>query len=231
MKRLLLVILAVAVTGCAFHTRSTKRVTGKLEEESRTLTTAVVDALTLSTNREPAVNVALDLARQDQRIEGLPVDPVDVRPLIEGNAKAIAALQRRFSEQDTLLRELVRHQESLLALGEQAEKERARSWWRRIFGGVSVVTLLGGLVALMVFFPPAIAIIGRIIGWLVGKLPAIASFVGVVSVKAFDATVQGVERAKGIMAEDDVGRLEVSLSQAMDRPHKDLVRARKAVVG
>jgi hypothetical protein len=110
--------------------------------------------------------------------------------------------------------------------------------------------LIGGGDALFVFCPLALPLVGRGLGWLVGKLPGLASAAGVVSVKAFDAVVRGIENAKknssvaptvpvantyhaaGDSRRDKttwITQLETQLSREMDAAHKALVRARKEV--
>ena len=100
------------------------------------------------------------------------------------------------------------------------------------------------------FCPLALPLVGRGLGWLVGKLPGLASAVGVVSVKAFDAVVRGIENAKkqnlpvaptvsvantqllGDSRRDKtswIEKLENNLSREMDAAHKALVRSRKSI--
>jgi hypothetical protein len=94
-------------------------------------------------------------------------------------------------------------------------------------------------------------IAGRVLGWMVGKLPGLASALGVVSVRAFDAVVRGIERTRSkggaadapTIAVANSGRsdsrrdsatflpdLELNLSREMDAAHKALVRSRKQTI-
>jgi hypothetical protein len=217
------------------------------------LTTAVVDTLNAqpTTNRDEYTEVARMLATQDQRLEGLPEQPLTVRPLIKeerdtqaaaGDGQpgpAQAALEERFEEQNRLITQARRAERKLLTMGAQAEAERnARiSRWTKwlSFGGLG----LGGLVALVVLAPAGIPVLGRLLAWLAGKLPSLAGALGVVSMRAFDALVRGVERWKessrqGGLTEAQrtaIEALETNLSREMDAEHKELVRTRKRTAG
>ncbi|HEV8544315.1 MAG TPA: hypothetical protein VGR78_18150, partial [Verrucomicrobiae bacterium] len=244
--------------------KSRAKAKNQLEEQSRALTTAVVDTLQLEPpeerNEESAL--ALRLAREDQRIEGLPDVPIPVEPLLgifpsnmppteaeRAKQKANTALDARFAGVEKLLRREHATEERLEQFGEvyEAEKNERRLRWLKIFGSGSL--LLGAAVALGVFVPAAIPILGRILAWLVSKVPALAGAVGVVSVKAFDAVVKGVERTKAASPEPSAtslgnerfdalpapdGLLQVlhlNFSREMDAEHKALVRTRKGALG
>jgi hypothetical protein len=59
-----------------------------------------------------------------------------------------------------------------------------------------VTLLLGVLLVFCVLFPATIPIAGRFLGWIVSRMPGLAGWAGVVSVKAFDAVVQAIEETK-----------------------------------
>jgi hypothetical protein len=124
-------------------------------------------------------------------------------------------------------------------------EQRARAIrWTKWIGGGSIA--IGAIVALCVFFPVCIPILGRALAWIVGKIPSLASALGVVSVKAFDAVVRGIEgsrrsepaterlhndRAPADFASVTATKtLETHLAREMDAAHKALVRERKAAL-
>jgi len=244
---------ALALSGCTHWAVRQQETSANLAEESRVLTTAVVDTLNAqpTTNRDEYSEVARRLATQDQRLEGLPEQPLPVRPLIKEERDTLAvagdrqpgparaALEERFEEQNRLITRARRAEGKLQTMGAQAEAERnARiSRWTKwlSFGGLG----LGGLVALMVLVPVCIPLLGRLLAWLAGKLPSLAGALGVVSLRAFDALVRGVERWKessrqGSLSEAQrtaIEALETNLSREMDAEHKELVRARKGTAG
>jgi hypothetical protein len=250
---------SILATGCTHFVARRAHARAQLEEHSRALTTAVVDSLQLQPpdERDAYSEFALRVAREDQRIEGLPLKPVAVEPFVQTNQldalpklKAERALEKRFTEIEKLLATERTQNERLLEFGQAHETEQnvKRVRWTKWLGGSSL--LLAGLVALCVFVPAAIPILGRVLGWVVAKLPSVAGWVGVVSVKAFDAVVHGIERTKASSAAPSASpsgkaglsnensgssqtwseALDVNLSREMDASHKALVRARKAVL-
>jgi hypothetical protein len=241
------------MSGCTHYAARREKVSIKLAEESKALTTAVVDVLQNqpSTNRDLYTETALTFARQDQRVEGLPLEPFDVVGLLTNSPAAREEVTERFAAEEKLIAARAKVDEKLINFGERAEAERNRriGWWTRV--STLGLGLIAGCVALCVFCPLALPLVGRGLGWLVGKLPGLASAVGVVSVKAFDAVVRGVEKAKkqnspvaptvpvantfqtsGDSRRDKatwIEQLENNLSREMDAAHKALVRSRKGV--
>ena len=258
---------ALMLGGCTHFTAKRDRINARLVEESRVLTTAVVDTLNAQpeTNRDACSEVALRFARQDQRIEGLPDHPLEVAPLIQEarsrkdatqtgdeprpremahTSPATRELERRFAQEDELLQKRRVVTERLEEAGVAAEAQRnarLKRWAKLLsFGGLGI----GGLITLVICVPASLPILGRILGWLVGKVPALAGGVGVVSVKAFDAVVRGVERFKqrsGQSKQDppetrtnnaaNPGELLAHLSEELDADHKQLVRCRREKAG
>jgi hypothetical protein len=224
--------VATLTSGCTHFASKRSKARSELEEHSRALTTAVVDSLQAHTNRDPNTEFALRLAREDQRIEGLPLEPIQVTELDEPE------LRERFARIERLISQARRSEERLLQMGAIQEQEKNRLRARRAKWITSGSLLVGGVVALFVFMPAALPIAGHLLGWLVGKIPSLASALGVVSVKAFDAVVRGIERSKGAgtdrfsngTPDSAFEKLELNLSREMDSSHKNLVRSRKAAV-
>jgi hypothetical protein len=160
---------------------------------------------------------------------------VNVAALLQSNAVAIAELHRRFDLQNDARALQQKERDKLVGLGIQKEQEKNRSLLRRLWGWAISTFGIGGLIALCVLCPAMIPILGRLLAWVVGKIPALAGAIGVVSTKAYDATVRGLENAKADFARhndgtQDVAVLHSNLSQAMDRSHKALVKRRKLAV-
>lgn len=236
-------IAGLLVTGCFHASSSLAKASQKaaqnadaLAEESRALTTGALDAL-VKAPTNPPTTLAKTLLKKDQQIEGLPVHRIDVDAILAGQTPALVALTNRLNLADTLLEErerlrveIAQLNSRLVELGTKYEQERNRGILRRIYLSLGFGGSIAGLLALCFFFPPAIAIVGRILGWVVSALPSLASWVGVVSVKAFDATVRGIEKAKTSIGSDSTAALELSLSKSMDSSHKLLVKNRKAAI-
>jgi hypothetical protein len=287
-KYVLLCVAAGLLCGCTHLQQREMKLSRQLAEESKALTTGVVDVLELqpAEERDRFTETALTFARQDQRIEGLPLKPFDARALLEvkeegsrmiastnglGESESFAQkrsgtpwkywqqgplslpveVRKRFAYQDQLRAKEFMVKEKLMDFGvahEEERNERIKAWTKWLGGGS---LLVGGLVALCIFFPMAIPIVGRILGWLVGKIPGVAGAVGVVSTKAFDAVVAAIEKTKGDLAEGSDSRmgnemggreaagetarsmmseLHLNLSRVMDAEHKALVRKRKGAL-
>lgn len=256
-------LLTAVLLGCASTARNKSKVEQAIAEESRALTTAVVETLQLrpADRRDEYTAVALEFAKQDQRLEGFPLDPFELSPLFSGDQKeklgAQEEVQERFARQHELVeqqRKLERKLVELGAIGEEKQARRTRFLAKWITGGT---VLVGGVVAVCIFFPIGIPILGRVLGWVVGKLPNLAGAVGVVGVKAFDAIIRGIEKTRshpitaaapavltpreGLENEDSrrdgpgskpnwMEGLEANLSKAMDADHKRLVKSRKRAV-
>jgi hypothetical protein len=107
---------------------------------------------------------ALRVAREDQRIEGLPLNPIAVEPFVQANAtNSLATLQAervlsvRFAEIEKLIASEKKQTDRLIAIGETHEENqnRTRAHWAKWIGSSSV--LIGGLVALCILVPAAIS--------------------------------------------------------------------------
>ena len=224
-------ILGATMTGCSAKANVRREATSVLTESSKQLTTATVDALNLqpTERRDGYTETAKRMAEQNQKIQGIPVERIDVGPLVASNKLAWELVGQKFAEQNATLAKLRESEAQLLAMGEKYEEERNRSVVRRIWTWLIGSLGIGGLVALAIFCPALIPIFGRILGWIVAKLPSLAGWIGVVSTKAFDNVVLGVEKARQkIGVADDT--LKTELSKAMDDADKTLVRTRKVSI-
>jgi len=218
---ILLLTIAALASGCTYLAPKRARINQRLAEESRALTTAVVETLDAqpATNRDTYTQTALLFAKQNQRLEGLPEKPFDVASLLIGlslsnsvpsaplwlsSAQPDAAriseareeVRERFAAQNALVATRAKLDQKLQDLGAQAEQTRNARITRWTKFSLWTTTLIGGLIALFVFCPVALPIVGRLLAWLVGKIPSLASALGVVSVKAYDAIIRGIEKAK-----------------------------------
>lgn len=233
----------IAISGCTFARQKADRrqrafdANGAiLSEESRALTTGALDSLGYAPSNAP-VAIAKRMLERDQQIEGTPNTRIDVAPLVAGERAALAALDRRLLGIDSLLVERARLQseldaanERLQEMGRLYEAEKNRSVLRRIFGSLGITGVIAGLLALFIFFPPALAIVGRLIGWIVAKLPQAAGFLGAVGVKAYDSSVAGIERVRQKLDPEHMAVAENELSREQDKAEKRLVKTRKAVI-
>jgi hypothetical protein len=245
----------VCASGCTHVAKHHARQNARLAEHSRALTTAVVDTLHLQPQerRDAFTSVALELAQHDQRIEGIPLEPISVTHLLgtetnlspaEAMTKQNAArndLDRRLGDIQQLRTQQRASEDQLIAYGERFEEARNAQRTRVFQRAVAVVLTVGAIVALIVFVPASIPLLGRILAFCVAKFPALAGSTGIVSVKAFDAVVKAIEQLRATAGNSAQfgnqvelsrvpGELEFHLSREMDAAHKALVRQRKAAL-
>jgi hypothetical protein len=207
-----------------------------IAEESKALTTGVVDALSIAPTNPPTA-LALEFAKKDQQLEGIPQERIDVLALLAHDKQATKALQDRYAMEDKLLKDrqiisdkLKETQDKLVAMGELYEQEHNKTIWRRIWTSLFSTLGIAGIIALCIFCPAAIPIIGRIVGWLVNKIPSLATAFGVVAKKSFDGVVTAIEKVRDAQKEGKSISLDETLSKTLDEGPKKLIRHRKAAL-
>jgi hypothetical protein len=217
------VAACLTLSGCTYFERKNAKLEAPMTELSRQFTTAIVDVLTVApTNRETWV--ALDLARHDQQIEGLPLHPFDAAKLLDADKAEFEALQASYAKAEKLRVAKAKYEGQLQAIGSQAETDRNKSIFRRVWLSITGTIGIGGFIAVCFFCPALIPILGRILAWVVGKVPSVAGAVGVVGKDAFDAVVTGVENYRKRATSES---LDNNLHREMDASHRKLVAARK----
>jgi hypothetical protein len=212
MKTILLIIALTLTCSCAVLKPATslqqkkevkiEAVDEKLAEESRALTTGALDALAYAPTNKPT-DLAKKFLQIDQQIEGVPAVRIDVAGILATNKAAIEALEKRIEIQQEWIEEraelriqLDQANEKLLELGKLYEQERAKSTWKRIWSWTMGTFGIGGLIAIVIFFPAALPIIGAAASFIVSKIPAVVNLLGLVGKSAFDAAVKGVGNAR-----------------------------------
>lgn len=251
--------LSLFATGCTHRAATRQKLETKLIEAARVNNEAARQALELQpfTHRDACSEAARAFVSQNERVLGSPVRRLPVAEMItrveqaRSNAqtngvtaapgivlqRAVAgALREPFAAQDRVLREQREVVGRLVGMGAEAESARNTriSFWARWVGRLTLP--VAGLIALMIFMPAVIPVLGRLLAWLVGKLPTLAGYVGVVSTNAFDATVKGIEAWKQTSAagqppgDTQQPVLLNALSQSMDGSHKALVRVRRNAI-
>jgi hypothetical protein len=201
----LVLFAALLLAGCAYKRAAQQRAAvaveknaGALQEESRALTTAALDAVSLAPTNPPT-SLAKRFLQRDQEIVGMPAQRIDVEALLAEKDSAWKELNARMDEQRRLLQQrgeletrLRQAESELVELGRKYEAERNRSVVRRIWGWAVGTLGLGGIIAVCVLCPAVLPLLGNLLGWLIGKIPALAGFLGLVGRRAFDGVVKGV---------------------------------------
>jgi hypothetical protein len=116
----------------------------------------------------------------DPQINAMAVKREQMAAMVDGNRIAnIRAVER-----------------NLIDLGMTAEKTHAKNLWHR-FWVWSISTFgLGGIIAVCILFPAIVPILGSFVGWIVGKIPSLASWIGLVSMKAYKRSISAFQQAK-----------------------------------
>ncbi len=245
---ILLTLTVALMAGCSFQGKKATKQTAVLTKNDSALrvrvqenVTGIVDSLAVAPTNA-ATNLARDLATDTQQIVGLPDKRLPVADILAGLKPALDDLKQRFDQTQALIAERTEMKAKmdettarLVDMGKQLEAERNKSIVKRIWHW-SIGTLgLAGTIAICVFCPAVIPFLIQAVGWLVGKIPQLASVFGVVSKKAFDAVVTGVETARDHVATADPaakGALEAHLQDATQEGNTQfLVKTRKNALG
>jgi hypothetical protein len=227
MRKFISILILAALCGCVLTKPATskqavkevmlEKVEERLVEESKALTTGALDALSFAPTNKPT-NLAKKFLQRDQQIEGVPADRIDVAGILATNKIAIESLERRMEMQQEWLQERVKLEVELsqanarlLELGRLYEQEKAKSTWKRIRTWTMSTFGIGGLVALIIFVPAALPLLGAVASFLVSKIPSITNFIGLVGSSAFDAAVKGVGNARK--------RLKISAEESPEKTY------------
>lgn len=219
---------AVTVAGFMVATPAASNLVMQLQKE-------LVKALT-------AYELSDDFILQGAAVSGAPTHPQDdtVNGLLSDNEQlrkqAVAANNARKTEVETEVSRRKKAEAKLLEMGAQLEAEKNRNIVSRVWHWAIGTLGIGGLIALCFFFPFLIPLVGKLIGFVVTKIPSLASAFGVVAVKSYDALVHGVELAK---ERYKTSKDETPVEAVFDGPmreamagqsDKTLVRQRKAAL-
>lgn len=238
-----LILLMFLFSGCTFARHAKAVIDQKsatnataLNAQVQSLNTGVVDSLSVAPTNAPT-NLALSLARKEQQIVGVPANRIDVQAILSTNTAAIESLRDQFKSVDAALTDRLKLEATLrekdarlIEMGAKYEAEHNQNIVSRVWHWALSTLGVGGLIALCFLCPAAIPIIARIIAWIVGQFPKLAGAIGVVSTKAFDAVVKGVENAKGAIGKDGTDKLHDELAKSTDILHKALIDVRQRAV-
>jgi hypothetical protein len=172
------------------------------------------------TNTAPPVAVAKRMNDKAQVVLGPPSaqDATAMRDMITGLLSQVEKERQRGISLEAKFEDAVlKHQQEREKLQAELKKavanadvvnrensEKAQKWdelqrqniFKRIWRWSLSTLGIGGIIALCIFCPAAIPILARIVAWIIGKIPALAGAIGVVSSKAFDAITVGVGQVR-----------------------------------
>jgi hypothetical protein len=249
MKKYALTVLLVFVFGCTSHFKNLSKVASYENERVRELTQAArvanqIGRDNLSKTNYAKATVAYDLSddflRREQNIVGLPVEDQSqvVKSLLDENKKLRAAAKdlqdARELEETEWRRQREQYLSALQAMGQKYEEEHNKSIIKRLFAGLGFTGTILLIVGICILCPAAIPVFTHFAGFVVSKVPALASALGIVSKKCLDQVIRGIQKGKDEISKNPTKNplevLDTELSKSMDENHKILVRARKAKV-
>jgi len=247
----LILLVVLLVSGCTrFNQRANHqstellKVTAQIEQKIAVNTMATGLALQAAPQTNRAVRVAQAFNEKAKVLLPQPEYGETIRyqgivaGLLSENETDRTSAQKALGEKDS---EILRLQSDksvisgrikeleleLIDYGKKYELERNKSWGRRMYAFLG----FGGVIALAVAFPIFIPIAGQIVSWIVGLVPSLASWIGLVGRKSFDSVLIGVESAKEKMkangAQGVTSLLKDELNKSTDSAHRRLIAARK----
>lgn len=248
-------VLIVVLTGCTGAGRSLTKAERKtdaaereVKEDTRKFVKGSLDAqkeaqATAAPENPPehteAQRVGIKYGELGVRGVGLPVQSINIPGEIRGDKAALAEAIRLEKSSDlhmSLRNELAESElerlRRLAALGEKAEKERNQNIVKRVWRWSIATFGIGGLVAICIFFPIVIPILGRILAWVVSKIPVLAGFIGLIGTKVADGLIAGVQKTntdKTVTVEAKK-KLRSNLEAKKDLGDSALIDARREVV-
>lgn len=170
----------------------------QIDEEVRANNTGAVDALQVAPTNAATV-LAKRLTMKNQQLIGLPLKRLPVDEALSGMAEAIDSIDQRLDLQDHLIQERDEYKrkyeetrDQLVDMGKKYEAERNKSILSRIWHWTMATLGLTGLIALGILCPAIIPIVGKILAWIIGRVPMLGSYFGMVGRDAFKSVVNAV---------------------------------------
>lgn len=214
-----------------------------IANESKVMVTGALDSLHFAPTNPP-VDLAKTLLARSQELTGLPPigDRLDIQAILATNVSAIRDLEKRMKNQEQLIADrdklqakIDELQGKLVDMGAKYEEERNKNIVKRVWHWGLGTFGLAGTIAFIVFCPAvALPLLGRLLGFVVSVIPSITGFMGVVSNKVLDSTVQGISNFKQAVEKKGMTEvkelLKVELRQAQDRDHVNVIDARRSAL-
>ena len=218
-KLLIVILIVFSLIGCSYFAPKLHKIDQqaavKQEQviESVRIHNDVIDqSLTLNTNKNPYTDLAHLSSENIGDLLGPPKieNQIDIKPLFPTDTKLSVSqvirkqlVEKQLNEhresdkrlQNEIIKlegEKAKLEEKLQAYGTKYEQERnQRVWWKFwTFGTTGFV--IAGLIALCVFFPPAIPIILGALKWIFSKFVGLVNYV----VPALANTIRGIGEAR-----------------------------------
>jgi hypothetical protein len=181
------------------------KIQNDLTERSRQLTTAVSDII--ENKKSDGLNIDEEiigiLSREDQRIEGLPIERLDTDELvtqyIENKDEFLRGFEKFKTENTQLKRREQELEVKINSLTEALEIEKNRPWYSRVkswFFGLGISGMILTIILCVVAPQFAVPLIGRFFGQIVKIFPSLIGMIGSVGKDIFDATLKGFQNIR-----------------------------------
>lgn len=187
----------------------------QIEEKSRQYTKAIRDIAANAVSETGGTaheNVILSLSEQDLRIEGLPIESLNIDVLLsiwkEDRKKFESLINQQEKELTTLLQERNDLKIETDSLKRDLEAEQKKGWFSKFISWITgfgitgiVIAIIGLILAPQIFLP----LLSALIGWVISFAPQLINFIGLIGKKTFDNVVVAVEeiRTKVKLAPED----------------------------
>lgn len=217
----IIIIFIVPFLGCSYFAKNLKKTDIQIEERLKENNTAAkianevtarkisetkiaIDADDLQKGKltiegaEAANSITAEFLRRNQNLMGLPIHDQTqiINNLLSTNKTIRQAEEQRQNIKETQeenWRAKIQELETKLqAMGEKYEQEKNKSIIKRIWAWGGFTLVFGGIIALMVFFPPLIPVVTMIVGKIIAFIPSLAHVFGVVGKKTVESVALGV---------------------------------------
>ncbi len=98
------------------------------------------------------------------------------------------------------------------------EKLAVKQFWKRTGFWSKILIIGGGLVALVIFVPAVLPVMGAFVSFIIGKIPGLINVLGVVGKGTFDAIIEGVGNGKKAAKDISVSSLITTDKKTFDKP-------------
>lgn len=221
---ILLTLVIACNTGCSlFPSLQDKRdqaetklniVNYNLEERSKELTAAIQDtALSAKKKSEasgepttPEIELITVLSTEDVRIEGEPIERLNITLMLADLSKTKEALNKYKAEHIKWLRERQHLDLHIETLNKKIESSNS-SWFDSLlnwFWGLGISGMIICIVLITLFPAIGFPLLQRVLSWLIGIFPKLISLIGVVGNDVVDSIIKGHEEVKKVIGDADI---------------------------
>lgn len=198
-------IFLFLLMGCSHNWQDKVEYSNEISEANRQNNAAILDTVeSIPQEEEGTLSEEIDLikvlSKENEALIGSPVKPIDVRNLISDNKqireKAYKYLEKSQGHNRELLGKLRLTERKLEILGREKELENNKSVWAKLVASFGFFGAIATIVAACVLCPALIPVFGMILKGIIGAIPSVISFFGVVGSGLVRNIVAGISSIK-----------------------------------